>query len=144
MARKAKPRFAPSGRSSRVTIHVTTEGEIFLDQKTIYIKLASVPYSQKIAEVIKYNGASSLLMKRKREKHLLSRTSSYGFNDFVIQTAASKYVLLVDNYGTYHIPIEIIKRHGRYMHFKNAGLERQVFIALHVIEAYRQKEISSY
>lgn len=119
-------------------LSVSAEGEIFLENHSIYIKLSVDRFRRKIADLAKYNGSLVLLMRRDRDKHMQRDTRSYGFNEFTLRFAKkATHVYLIDDRGNYLIPIEEIKEQGRYLHFKQAGLERQLFFPIYSIERHR-------
>lgn len=79
-----------------------------------------------------------LNVRRNREKHVLRAINSYGFNLAVIENATRfDKILLKDNYGTFLIPLQLIKDCGRYKHFKKQGLETQVFLHINYLTSLR-------
>jgi hypothetical protein len=75
---------------------------------------------------------------RNRDKHLLRKAKSYGFNEYVMRTAKTfDSVELQDDYGTYLVPRQLILNMGSYLHFKDEGFERQLFLPLYIITKHK-------
>lgn len=75
-----------------------------------------------------------LEVSRKRDKHLMLKANAYGFNEYVMRTAQKFDVVeLTDEYGTYSIPRQLILNMGKYLHFKEEGFEKQLFLSLNII-----------
>lgn len=75
-----------------------------------------------------------LEVERKRDKHLMMKGNAYGFNEYVMRTAQKFDVVeLTDEYGTYSIPRQLILNMGKYLHFKEEGFEKQLFLSLNII-----------
>lgn len=80
----------------------------------------------------------TLNVKRNRSKHLMQVVNGYGFNYMLLDTAKSfDRVRLVDEYAAYSIPREFILKHGSILNFKQQGFERQIFVSLEQLEAYK-------
>lgn len=80
----------------------------------------------------------TLQIRRKRSKHLMHAINGYGFNYMLLDTAQKfDTVRLVDEYATYSIPREFILKHGSILNFKQQGFERQIFVSLEQLEAYK-------
>jgi hypothetical protein len=74
---------------------------------------------------------------RSRNKHLFLKNSSYGFNDNFLRTALMfDFVVLTDEFGVYKIPRTVILEEGTFLHFKQVGFERQIFLPLKRIEEF--------
>ena len=75
-----------------------------------------------------------LEMERKREKHLMRKGNAYGFNEYVLRQAKTfDKIELKDDYGTYLFSRQLVIDMGRYLHFKEEGFEKQLFLPLHII-----------
>ena len=75
---------------------------------------------------------------RNREKHLMKKARAYGFNEYVLRVAKKfDTVELTDEYGTYRIPRQLILNMGSYLHFKDEGFERQLFMPLYIINNHK-------
>lgn len=79
-----------------------------------------------------------LEVERKRSKHLMNKANAYGFNEYVIR-AAKKFdrIELQDEYGTYLFPRQLVIDMGKYLHFKEEGFERQLFLSLNIISNHK-------
>ena len=79
-------------------------------------------------------------VKRKRAKHLFRKNSSYGFNHKLLADAKLfNKIRLSDEQCEWLIPKEFILENGSFLHFKSAGgFERQIFIPLTEIEAFKK------
>jgi hypothetical protein len=78
---------------------------------------------------------------RNRDKHLLRKAKSYGFNEYVMRTAKTfDNIELQDDYGTYVIPRQLILNMGSYLHFKEEGFERQLFVPLYIITNHKVED----
>jgi hypothetical protein len=76
-------------------------------------------------------------VKRKREKHLFKKNSSYGFNHKLLNDAKHfDTIVLEDEHLTWEIPREFILKNGSFLHFKSDGFERQIFIPLEKIKQF--------
>lgn len=76
--------------------------------------------------------------KRKRSKHMLLATLSYGFNNHLVRNAKSfDHILLTDEEGSYKIPREIIIDEGSYFYFKTTGFEKQIFLKIERIKEFQ-------
>lgn len=83
----------------------------------------------------------TLEVERKREKHLMKKGNAYGFNEYVMRNAKTfDKIELKDDYGTYMIPRQLIINMGNYLHFKEEGFERQLFLPLHIISNLKIKD----
>ena len=84
-----------------------------------------------------------LEVERKRDKHLMYKANAYGFNEYVIRNAKTfDKIELKDEYGTYLFPRQLIIDMGRYLHFKEEGFEKQMFLSLNIITNHKvQNEI---
>ena len=81
-----------------------------------------------------------LVVKRNRTKHLYRASVSYGFNYHIIKnTTRFDKVRLIDQVGTYVIPVDVILDEGKFLHHQKAGMEVQLFLPLDIIENYEVK-----
>ena len=79
-----------------------------------------------------------LEVSRKREKHLMRKANAYGFNEYVMRNAQKfDTIELTDEYGTYAIPRQLILNMGKYLHFKEEGFEKQLFLSLNIISNHK-------
>lgn len=84
-------------------------------------------------------------IKRKRVGHLFKKWNAYGFNHhfFSTPTKAFDKILLEDEYGKFLFPVKKIMEDPAYLHFRGQGFERQVFLALEIIETFKQDNAPS-
>jgi len=79
-----------------------------------------------------------LEVSRKREKHLMLKANAYGFNEYVLREAKKfDRIELTDEYGTYLFSRQLVLDMGRYLHFKEEGFERQLFLSLNIISNHK-------
>jgi hypothetical protein len=80
-----------------------------------------------------------LKVKRTRSRHLFRKNNSYGFNEHIIRTGILfDRVILNDEFGVFEIPREVILEKGTYLDFKQIGFEKQIFLALEIIQQYKK------
>jgi len=83
-------------------------------------------------------GSRIIMMKRERKKHLFKKTNSYGFNEYLIRNGKTfDKILLSDEDGFYLFPKEVVIENNSYLHFKSDGYEKQLFLPLDIIYAYK-------
>ena len=81
-----------------------------------------------------------LEVSRNREKHLMLKANAYGFNEYVMRNAQKfDTIELTDEYGTYAIPRQLILNMGKYLHFKEEGFEKQLFLSLNIISNHKKE-----
>lgn len=79
-----------------------------------------------------------LEVERKREKHLMRKANSYGFNEYVLRQAKTfDKIELKDDYGTYLFSRQLVIDMGKYLHFKEEGFEKQLFLSLNIITNHK-------
>jgi hypothetical protein len=109
-----------------------TEGDVM----TIYLKLASESRSREVGRVILSKRLLEIL--RDKDKHLFRKNNSYGFNEVLISTGTKfDNVMVRDKDGIYIFPKELILEKGSYLHFKDTGFERQLFLPISEMEQYK-------
>lgn len=75
---------------------------------------------------------------RKRDKHLMRKANAYGFNEYVLREAKRfDKIELTDEYGTYLFSRQLVLDMGRYLHFKEEGFEKQMFLSLNIINNHK-------
>jgi hypothetical protein len=111
--------------------------EIINDGDTIIIFLKLKKEKKKREIGIIYVSQSTLFITRNREKHLFRKNQSYGFNEYIISHATKfEYVRFNDEFISALIPRKVILEKGSYLHFKENGFERQLFLSLEEINKY--------
>lgn len=84
----------------------------------------------------------TLEITRNREKHLMKKGKAYGFNEYVMRTAKTfDTIELHDDYGTYVFPRQLILDRGSYLHFKEEGFEKQLFLPLFLIQSFKVEDV---
>ena len=107
---------------------------------TICLKLNNETREREIGKV--YLKERILEIKRNREKHLFRKNKSYGFNEHVIKTGKTfDKIQLSDEQNTYLFQKELILTKGSYLHFKDLGFEKQLFLPLSEMENFTSKPI---
>jgi hypothetical protein len=103
---------------------------------TICLKLNSENFQRQLGVV--HFDKREFYVKRKREKHLMVRANSYGFNHYILDNALLfDNVVVEDEYHKWRIPRAIILEQGKFMHFKNnGGFELQLFVSLDTLSNY--------
>lgn len=122
-----------------------TEGnyfEILNNDETITIILKLKKENKKREIGIISIKERTLYINRSREKHLFRKNNSYGFNDYIIKEGRTfDHVRLNDEFITAFIPKKVIIEKGNYLHFKEIGFERQLFLSLDEISKYTTKPL---
>jgi hypothetical protein len=105
------------------------------DTITIFLKLKKENKKREIGFI--NVPQSTLYITRNREKHLFRKNQSYGFNEYIISKATTfEYVRFNDEFISALIPRKVILEKGSYLHFKENGFERQLFLSLEEINKY--------
>ena len=108
---------------------------MLIKDDNIFIKFPNEEISRKIGTLNRPK--KWLFVKRERSKHLLKVANAYGFNYHILKTGrAFTNVRLSDEYGTYEIPVEYILEKGSFLHFKQQGFERQIFLTIKQINEF--------
>ena len=82
-----------------------------------------------------------LEVSRKRSKHLMLKANAYGFNEYVLREAKKfDRIELTDEYGTYLFSRQLVIDMGRYLHFKEEGFEKQLFLSLNIITNHKVQD----
>jgi hypothetical protein len=102
---------------------------------TICLKLNNETREREIGKV--FLKEKILEIKRNREKHLFRKNKSYGFNEHVVKTGKTfDKIQLSDEQNTYLFNKELILIKGSYLHFKDLGFEKQLFLPLSEMEKF--------
>ena len=102
---------------------------------TICLKLNNETREREIGKV--FLKERILEIKRNREKHLFRKNKSYGFNEHVVKTGKTfDKIQLSDEQNTYLFNKELILQNGSYLHFKDLGFEKQLFLPLSEMEKF--------
>jgi hypothetical protein len=102
---------------------------------TIFLKLNNETREREIGKV--FLKERILEIKRNREKHLFRKNKYYGFNEHVVKTGKTfDKIQLSDEQNTYLFNKELILQKGSYLHFKDLGFEKQLFLPLSEMEKF--------
>lgn len=83
---------------------------------------------------------NTLYIKRKRSQHLFKKNNSYGFNYHLLESAKRfEFIRLEDEYNEWLIPRQYLLEKGVFLHFKQIGFERQIFVPLALLEEFKRK-----
>jgi hypothetical protein len=75
-----------------------------------------------------------------RSKHLMRKNNSYGYNKALVNHVPEDTTFKVkDEFGTYLVPVRIIKKRGKTMDLSLSHVEEQVFLSLSEMEVYRDE-----
>ena len=109
---------------------------------TVHLFLASENKSRELGTVIVKERL--MRIRRNREKHLLRKNQSYGFNEHLIKMAKKfDNIHLIEEHGVEYIfPREFVIDKGSYLHFKSEGFEKQLFVTLAELNQYIVKSES--
>lgn len=102
-------------------------------EETIYLKLAKEDKNRTLGKV----KGDVFYTKRVRERHLLKVNQSYGFSINIIEQLGVNFIELYEDSGIFKFPVDVLRQFGDYLHFKDEGFERQLFLPLAVIDKYR-------
>lgn len=117
--------------------YFSVESDQLMLVRSIFLNLSSENKSRQIG--VLYVKDRCLQITRNRSKHLFKKTNSYGFNEHIIRTAILfDRVLLTDEFGVFDIPRSVILESGTYLDFKENGFEKQIFLALEIIQQYKK------
>jgi hypothetical protein len=76
---------------------------------------------------------------RWKAKHLLRKANAFGFNHYVLSHAKTFDKVFIMGDTNYMVPLDVILKEGFYLHFKQDGFERQIFMKLEQLEQYKTK-----
>lgn len=116
------------------------QGNFFITKEsgnvlTICLRLHNESHEREIGKI--YLNERILEIKRNREKHLFRKNKSYGFNEHIIKTGKRFHkIQLSDEQNTYLFNKELVLEKGSYLHFKNLGFEKQLFLPLSEMEKF--------
>jgi len=98
-----------------------------LREETRYRDLGTIDISNRIIKMV-----------RDSKKHIMRKISGYGFNHKLLFDAKTfDKINLKDENSTWSIPKSYILENGSFLHFKEQGFERQIFISLKEIEKFK-------
>lgn len=103
----------------------------------IRVRLKGEPETKKSREIFEIDLKNEVLITRRTyDKHLFRKGNAYGFNyEVLTKSKTCKHVLLTDDFGTYKIPISVIKNDGSFMIFNQ--LELQIFLEIPKIYEFK-------
>lgn len=104
----------------------------------IELRLASETHKRDVGRVRLKDRVLELV--RQRDKHLMRKNNSYGFNEYMVRNGRTfDTIELSDEKGTYSFPKELVMEKGSYLHFKQEGYEKQLFVPLDELLPYTIK-----
>lgn len=108
---------------------------------TIYLHLATENKKRELGVVNTNTGV--FCIRRNPEKHIFLQNFSYGFNEYVIKTAQRfTHIHLIEDGGRQWLfPKDYVTEKGSYLHFKNEGYERQLFVKISDLTPFLIKTI---
>jgi hypothetical protein len=117
--------------------------EIYTDkddqQRVLKLKLDNESRTRHIASISLKDRTIEFL--RKKDKHLYRRTNSYGVNEKIISDGQTfDTVVIRDETDTYVVPRDFILKQGKIMFHKEKGFERQLFITLESLQAFKKND----
>ena len=127
--------------ASNIT-HADKDGNYFIvkspskNKLVIYLHLAS---DKNLRELGVVNEKTKVFtIRRNPNKHLFKKNQSYGFNEYVIKTAQKfDTIHLIEDGGLQYIfPKSLVLEKGSYLHFKQEGFEKQLFVKLTDLAEY--------
>jgi hypothetical protein len=81
-------------------------------------------------------------IERDYNRHLLKKANSYGFNYGLLSKAKLfNKIRLTDDNGIYLIPVREALAIGKFLHFKQKGFERQIFLDYNWISNFKVKDL---
>lgn len=115
---------------------MTIEEDKMFVSRIIRLQTNGSDYKRKIG-VINLQGRF-LFIRRVRAEHLHKKSNSYGFNHHILANATKfDKIKLADDFGTYVFPVSLVLEQGKFLHFKQQGFERQLFLDLDIIKKHR-------
>lgn len=98
----------------------------------IQLRLASENFGRDVGRVDLRTRTLELV--RNRESHLMRKNNSYGFNEYMIKEAKTfDDIELRDEKGIYRFPKSLVLEKGTYLHFKEQGFEKQLFVDVDIL-----------
>lgn len=92
----------------------------------IVLYLKGTAYPRKLGRI--NTSTNTLIVDRKRAKHLHLKSNSYGFNHSLLaQATRFDKVQINDETGSYIATVEDILTNGKFLFFKQVGFEKQIF-----------------
>jgi len=86
----------------------------------------------------KINNSKREITVIRKESHRHYKSDSYGFNETMLNEAnICQYIKLKSSEGIFRLPIYFIKQNGFYLHFKNQGFEKQIFLKVDSIKQFK-------
>ena len=77
---------------------------------------------------------------RERGRHIFRKANGYGFNyDFLAKARAFDDICLSDETQSWKIPVAFVLENKKFLHFKQVGFERQVFVSLEQIKPFEMR-----
>jgi hypothetical protein len=102
---------------------------LYRRSNTVFLQLENEAYPRKLGIIDEENQVIEII--RESSKHLHRKSNSYGFNFQLLSTATvfNKIKLVVDGMP-FLFPVELVRKKGKFLYFKQQGFEKQIFLSL--------------
>lgn len=103
----------------------------------LYLKLPAEKYRRSIGRISVTN--AQLHLHRSRNKHLLNKANAYGINHYILAEGTTFDDVVIHEEETskiFMVNKKFILSSGMFLHFKEQGFERQIFITREWLEHY--------
>lgn len=126
-------------RTDKLGNRIIIERSKFHSQQYIelYIKLPSEKFRRSIGLI--YVNDAQLHLHRSKNKHLLIKANSYGINHYVLSNGTTFEDVVIHEEETskiFMVNKKFLLSSGIFLHFKEQGFERQIFINREWLEHY--------
>ena len=127
-----KPRLKPKKFADKIVSRTDDQGNMLICKHNgvrviVTLKLKQEQKHRRIG-VINIE-RKTIEVRRNKDKHLMRVNNSYGFNHKLLEDAKLfDKVRLIDEVDEWLIPKDWILKNGSFLHFKNVGFERQIFV----------------
>ncbi len=102
----------------------------YIDENVVHLKLEKDKFVRRLGII----EDDRFIVYREKAKHLMKVNNSYGFSYEVInqlhQFKGIRFVDVYDEEGMFRLTIEDIKIDGTFLHFKEEGFEKQIFVPI--------------
>jgi hypothetical protein len=108
--------------------------QLYID---LYLKLPAEKYRRSIGRISVTN--NQLHLHRSRNKHLLNKANAYGFNHYILSEGTTFEDVVIHEEETsriYMVSKKFMLSSGMFLHFKEQGFERQIFLTREWLEHY--------
>lgn len=103
----------------------------YIDENSVYLKLAK----ESKARFIGFKLDNKITIFRDRKKHVLNVNNSYGFNIEIFKSLNIEQIVLFEDKKIFNFTLHFLEQAGEYLHFKETGFEKQIFLHLNILDA---------